>query len=81
MTDDAARQAQARLDAWRERGGEQADPLRFHYLQALARRAAGHTQPMSKVDASHHETELCQPAGPKAADAWARSALRSFGAS
>ncbi|MFJ0775068.1 DUF2894 domain-containing protein, partial [Bordetella bronchiseptica] len=42
MTDDAARQAQARLDAWRERGGEQADPLRFHYLQALARRAAGH---------------------------------------
>ncbi|KAK70216.1 DUF2894 domain-containing protein, partial [Bordetella bronchiseptica] len=42
MSDDAARQAQARLDAWRERGGEQADPLRFHYLQALARRAAGH---------------------------------------
>lgn len=42
MTDDDARQAQARLDAWRERGGELADPVRFHYLQALARRAAGH---------------------------------------
>ncbi|MGK0625060.1 DUF2894 domain-containing protein [Bordetella bronchiseptica] len=49
MTDDAARQAQARLDAWRERGGEQADPLRFHYLQALARRAAGHKKPINKV--------------------------------
>src|SRR5690606_829749 len=42
VTDDAARQAQARLDAWRERGGELADPVRFHYLQALARRAARH---------------------------------------
>ncbi|MFJ0691233.1 DUF2894 domain-containing protein [Bordetella bronchiseptica] len=50
MTDDAARQAQARLDAWRERGGEQADPLRFHYLQALARRAAGHAKPIAQVN-------------------------------
>ncbi|MFJ0700950.1 DUF2894 domain-containing protein, partial [Bordetella bronchiseptica] len=56
MTDDAARQAQARLDAWRERGGEQADPLRFHYLQALARRAAGHTHPENKVEAKHRAT-------------------------
>ncbi|MFJ0859428.1 DUF2894 domain-containing protein, partial [Bordetella bronchiseptica] len=58
MTDDAARQAQARLDAWRERGGEQADPLRFHYLQALARRAAGHSQPFTQVHASLHDTVL-----------------------
>ncbi|MFJ1007808.1 DUF2894 domain-containing protein, partial [Bordetella bronchiseptica] len=65
MTDDAARQAQARLDAWRERGGEQADPLRFHYLQALARRAAGHAHPMTTVHASHHDTVLCQAARPK----------------
>lgn len=32
--------AQAVLDAWREGGADQADPVRFCFLQAMARRAA-----------------------------------------
>ncbi|WP_418910244.1 DUF2894 domain-containing protein [Achromobacter spanius] len=32
--------AQAMLDAWRDGGADQADPVRFHFLQAMARRAA-----------------------------------------
>ncbi len=32
--------AQAMLDAWREGGADQADPVRFCFLQAMARRAA-----------------------------------------
>src|SRR5690349_13102173 len=34
--------AQTTLDAWRERGGDRLDPLRFHFIAALARRAAAH---------------------------------------
>ncbi|RQR53749.1 DUF2894 domain-containing protein [Burkholderia sp. Bp9125] len=37
-----ATQARAMLDAWRERGADRLDPLRFHLMDALARRAAGH---------------------------------------
>jgi hypothetical protein len=33
--------ARALLDAWRERGTGPVDPVRFHFLDALARRAAG----------------------------------------
>lgn len=39
---DPASAAQATLDAWRERGADRLDPLRFHFIDALARRAAGH---------------------------------------
>ncbi|ACC75456.1 DUF2894 domain-containing protein [Paraburkholderia phymatum] len=33
-------QPQATLDAWREQGADAHDPLRFHFIDALARRAA-----------------------------------------
>ncbi|MCA8089355.1 DUF2894 domain-containing protein [Burkholderia anthina] len=39
MTGDAT-QVRATLDAWRERGADRLDPVRFHRLDALARRAA-----------------------------------------
>ena len=41
MSNDA-NAAQATLDAWREQGADAHDPLRFHFIDALARRAAGH---------------------------------------
>ncbi|MDP9897957.1 DUF2894 domain-containing protein [Variovorax ginsengisoli] len=34
--------AEATLDAWRARGGERLDPVRFRLIEAMARRAAGH---------------------------------------
>ncbi|HZZ02978.1 DUF2894 domain-containing protein [Paraburkholderia sp.] len=34
--------ARATLDAWRERGADRLDPIRFHFIEALDRRAAGH---------------------------------------
>lgn len=34
--------ARARLDAWREHGADRFDPLRFHLMEALERRAADH---------------------------------------
>jgi hypothetical protein len=37
------REARATLDAWRERGADRLDPVRFHFIEALARRAAGHS--------------------------------------
>lgn len=36
-----ARDAQATLDAWRDSGADRADPVRFRFLDAMARRAAG----------------------------------------
>jgi len=33
----------ATLDAWRERGADRFDPIRFHFIEALDRRAAGHS--------------------------------------
>jgi Protein of unknown function (DUF2894) len=35
--------ARAMLDAWRERGADRLDPVRFHFIEALDRRAAGHS--------------------------------------
>ncbi|WP_244221073.1 DUF2894 domain-containing protein [Paraburkholderia aromaticivorans] len=40
---DPASAARATLDAWRERGADRVDPVRFHFIEALARRAAGHS--------------------------------------
>ncbi|MFT4065733.1 DUF2894 domain-containing protein [Paraburkholderia sp.] len=34
--------ARAMLDAWRASGADRIDPLRFHFIEALARRAAAH---------------------------------------
>jgi hypothetical protein len=35
--------ARATLDAWRARGADRVDPVRFHFIEALERRAAGHS--------------------------------------
>ncbi|RKE37575.1 hypothetical protein B0G76_3838 [Paraburkholderia sp. BL23I1N1] len=35
--------ARATLDAWRERGADRLDPIRFHFIEALDRRAADHS--------------------------------------
>jgi hypothetical protein len=40
---DPANGARATLDAWRARGADRLDPVRFHFIEALARRAAGHS--------------------------------------
>ncbi|WP_244196076.1 DUF2894 domain-containing protein [Paraburkholderia susongensis] len=42
VTDDAVHPARATLDAWRARGADRLDPVRFHFIAALARRAAHH---------------------------------------
>ena len=39
----ASGDADATLQAWRECGQHRADPVRFHLIETLARRAAGHT--------------------------------------
>ncbi|WP_233805025.1 DUF2894 domain-containing protein [Paraburkholderia sp. HP33-1] len=50
MTDDDAIQAaRATLDAWRARGADRLDPVRFHLLEALARRAAQHSGEARRV--------------------------------
>jgi Protein of unknown function (DUF2894) len=40
---DPASAARATLDAWRERGDDRLDPVRFHFIDAFERRAAGHS--------------------------------------
>ena len=35
--------ARATLDAWRERGADRLNPVRFQFIEALERRAAGHS--------------------------------------
>ncbi|MFM0225637.1 DUF2894 domain-containing protein [Paraburkholderia dipogonis] len=40
---DPASGARATLDAWRERGADRLDPVRFHFIEALERRAASHS--------------------------------------
>lgn len=40
---DVSGSARATLDAWRERGADRLDPIRFHFIEALDRRAAGHS--------------------------------------
>ncbi|WP_455286719.1 DUF2894 domain-containing protein [Cupriavidus necator] len=42
MNNDRAADARAMLDAWRESGADRVDPVRFRFMEALARRAAGH---------------------------------------
>lgn len=41
--DSAGTHARAMLDAWRARGADRLDPVRFHVIAALDRRAAGHS--------------------------------------
>ncbi|PRX36647.1 Protein of unknown function (DUF2894) [Paraburkholderia sp. BL18I3N2] len=40
---DLASGARTTLDAWRERGDDRLDPVRFHFIDALERRATGHS--------------------------------------
>ncbi|CAJ6111833.1 chemotaxis motB protein [Burkholderia pseudomallei] len=42
VVDDVAARAQHTLDAWRERGADRLDPVRFRFIDALRRRAAAH---------------------------------------
>jgi len=43
VTGDVASGARLTLDAWRERGADRLDPVRFHFIEALDRRSAGHS--------------------------------------
>jgi hypothetical protein len=43
LVSSAGTRAGAVLDAWRERGADQLDPVRFHFIEALDRRAAGYS--------------------------------------
>lgn len=43
MADDHANDARAMLDAWRESGADRLDPVRFRFIEALARRSADHS--------------------------------------
>ncbi|WP_316154830.1 DUF2894 domain-containing protein [Cupriavidus sp. BIC8F] len=40
---DVAADIRAQLDAWQASGADQADPVRFRLMEALARRSAGHS--------------------------------------
>jgi hypothetical protein len=42
-TNSAVQAPRATLDAWRERGADRLDPLRFAFIDAFERRAAAHT--------------------------------------
>lgn len=42
-TDELTSQARATLDAWRARGADRLEPVRFYFMEALERRAAGHS--------------------------------------
>ncbi|MEM5338200.1 DUF2894 domain-containing protein [Paraburkholderia azotifigens] len=66
-----ANPAQALLDAWREQGADAHDPLRFHFIDALARRAAAHDGEARRVldarlssllDAYAADLSGCRPA-------------------
>jgi len=41
--------ARATLDAWRERGADRMDPVRFLFIEALDRRAAGHSGEVRRI--------------------------------
>jgi hypothetical protein len=43
VSSDQANGIDATLDAWRERGAHRLDPVRFHFIETLARRAADHS--------------------------------------
>ncbi|KXU82822.1 hypothetical protein CI15_34935 [Paraburkholderia monticola] len=49
MDDDAIHATGATLDAWRASGADRLDPVRFHLLDALARRAAQHVGEARRV--------------------------------
>ncbi|MGV2287604.1 DUF2894 domain-containing protein [Trinickia sp. YCB016] len=44
-----SRSARATLDAWRERGADRLDPVRFRFIDALERRSAAHSGEARRV--------------------------------
>ncbi|AQV96979.1 DUF2894 domain-containing protein [Cupriavidus necator] len=46
---DAAADMRAQLDAWQASGADQADPVRFRLMEALARRSAGHSGTVQRL--------------------------------
>lgn len=44
-----ASEALATLDAWRERGADRLDPVRFRFIEALAQRAAGRSGEVRRI--------------------------------
>jgi hypothetical protein len=46
---DMTSEARAQLDAWRECGADRLDPVRFRFIEALDRRAAGHSGAARRV--------------------------------
>ncbi|UYO92389.1 DUF2894 domain-containing protein [Pollutimonas sp. M17] len=52
MSSEAVDQARALLAAWREQGADRLDPVRYHFIQGLARRADSHSgEPRQLLDA------------------------------
>ena len=49
MSNDEAGETGATLDAWRERGAHRLDPVRFHFIETLARRAAEYSGEARRV--------------------------------
>lgn len=80
-----ARDAQATLDAWRDSGADRVDPVRFRFLDAMARRAAamdGLARQLldARLADLLHAYEGRLEANSAAADAGASEAARSAGA-
>jgi hypothetical protein len=46
---DGPMRAQTMLDAWREEGADRMDPIRFRFIEALARRSAAHSGEAGRV--------------------------------
>ena len=73
-----------RLGAWRERGAHRLDPVRFHFIETLARRAADHTGDARRIldekvaallAAYGEDLEKTPDAGPAALESPARGPL------
>lgn len=52
----AATRARSMLDAWREQGADRIDPVRFHFIEALARRSVNHGGEAGRI----LENRLCE---------------------
>lgn len=70
MPDASPNDIAATLDAWRAQGAERIDPVRFRFIEALARRAAGHDGEARRlldeklrnlIDAYRNDVEAAHP--------------------
>lgn len=83
----------ATLDAWREQGSDRCDPVRFHLIEALERRAAGHSGEVRRLldkrldtlveayaaDVESAASRSCDAAAPVSPCEPERSALTALG--